>query len=76
MNKDKVQEQILEIIYNWVEVEKGPITLKQISLRLPEINPRTVRTSAETLCNKGYLRRGIKIKNNSCYILIRMKRHE
>ena len=73
---NEIQTRILKIIDIWKKNNSMPITLKEITLNLPDVKPRTVRASAESLCTKGYLRRGINIKNNSCYILIRTMSYE
>lgn len=71
-----VQKQILEIMYEWVHTQKTPIKLKDLVQKLPNVKERTVRTSADALCQKGHLRRGINIKHNCCYILLRTKPYE
>jgi len=68
-----LQRAVCDVISQLVDEDKSrrPITLKEIVEKLPNNKPRNIRTAAESLCIKGYLRRGYSIKNNSCYILIR-----
>lgn len=72
---NEVQKRILMIMYEWIKTNRTPITLKDIVVRIPDVKARTVRASAEALCTKGYFRRGVNIKNNSCYISIRTESH-
>jgi len=70
---NETQKQVYKIVLDWTRspTSKTPITLKDIISKLPDLNPRNIRTASETLCSKGYFRRGMNIKNNSCYILLR-----
>lgn len=60
----------MNIVSEWADTHKEPITLKEITIIKSETNPRTIRASAEVLCKKGYLRRGCG-QGFATYVLIR-----
>jgi DNA-binding IclR family transcriptional regulator len=65
-----LQREILTVISEWADSHDKPISLKELADLKGDINPRTVRASAETLCRKGYLRKSCAI-GPTAYILIR-----
>jgi len=70
---NKTQDRILDITYAHAKVNKTPVTLNELIVKLPDVKARTVRASAEALVKKGYFRHGVKIKNRCCYIIIRTR---
>lgn len=65
----EIHKRIINIMVEHVKVSKTPMTLKELCILLPDVNPRNVRFASEGLCRMGRMRQGQKIKNNVCYIL-------
>lgn len=69
------QKQVLEVMIKLRDKygsNRQPIMLKEITSALPDIDPRNIRSATASLCKKNLIRRGVNIKNNACFILLRI----
>lgn len=68
---NKLQENIMYFIDDWVHKEKTPVPHKQIINNIKGVAPPTIIKALNCLLKKGYIRRSVVMTSRTSYVQLR-----